>query len=1001
MSEVIKWEQCVYGKLVQEKGGPIIPGFEHQTTGTSERFPSELKRFCYPSVMGLEGDLRLEAWSQYSWLESQGGILSKPIVVGRSHFQVIARTQGRIEQSMPKRYFTQAHYLAIPTKDWHFAAVMLAHDVMKTEPMVEMDWKLPPITMNLSDVLDLPLPQDPEAWLVNPSEIEEENFPPWLAVIAPIIQSVMSGQPISIQQKTLPLEDFLNRVTRCMACLPKTLSWRLSFGAGLLELNGSVSIAHGAKAMHGDGVRYIGKTRKDNEDLDLSIGTEYLHWLRENCSACRSLREVAEVVAQELPFFADPFFFEPEVPWQEVAKKAAAATYEIKKIELLSRWLDIGEGDTPKTNFIYFKDRLLHCIIETLRQAQSNPLKNEGIIDRCMKLLTEVSGTSWSETWNIVLQSEETSLWHQGLALLNNVSHPILTQLEPQSLPRFLSEVAMLPLSQKKLEHLISRLNQAVQNSKRGGKWLPLLQFAEVSGWVQSWYKQCVPWLSWLALSDRFRHQDRKLWDFLLRMNNPQSWMIEQLFEKKSYPQTDVIAQFLRFSSPEHLDVIEAIEDMLYAKKNYIGICLLAEALQEFPHLSGKRSGLLLSSESTVLDHQIEFAKGLFNDLLQTNSITIQPIMARLLVFFWQHLSFQEREPSHSRLRKQLEEHIGSPFAELLLFSENTPKTIEAKGSARYRKYAVEACLSKFYQVPECVERFLRLLPRIHHNQERSLAILFKWMTTIQRSKLDSFPLLQAIVGLYRGEKIDLDRALTKDETEQILYLCGVIQKEPKWATALKIVQSEEEFHLLTELWPIAKPLELDTNHIKIIFEVILSGSEDQEKRWLALASNKGWEKQCGWRLLEGYLKELDKLENEALYFIFADKSASEIERDVITLLRKGIPLCDEKHLHKITNKALSEAKLSLEEAIYIANLAQKVGLRELKKELCISLGAESLPKGDEPRESFMGKIKGFIVSQQIKTKEQLFRKLLKELNEEEKKFVTAAAEQARKPRSE
>ena len=92
----VTWWQCVYGKLVEEPGGPIRPGEEHSRNGLSDGTPEGLMEQLRPARIGIGGGQSFP-WYDYPW-NDRGGIVVVPACADGAHYVVAGRVRARPER---------------------------------------------------------------------------------------------------------------------------------------------------------------------------------------------------------------------------------------------------------------------------------------------------------------------------------------------------------------------------------------------------------------------------------------------------------------------------------------------------------------------------------------------------------------------------------------------------------------------------------------------------------------------------------------------------------------------------------------------------------------------------------------------------------------------------------------------------------------------------------------------------------------------------------------
>lgn len=341
-----RWLPYVFGKLIQAEAGPIIPGEEHRCTGLSDGFPSELRKLCHPTRHGLGTD-DLFRWDKFPWNE-RGGIVVRSYPVDGTPWMLAARIRGRSEsgEGRPGRIYTQALYMALPASQFHPGQLVALEAALEAKPMLQLASGMSPVPIAVDDI---ELPVD------------------WIERISPILEIVMSQQPISQQDWKTQTPDGMQTCMLCLAALPGTLRWRIGFGVGLARMQGDIAIGIGMTAV--GGVRVINNQPRNAADFDLSPGKDYCAWLRDNCSDCSSLSELIARIADLLPAFAAFDAVALDVPWQETVESVVGMAVESARYKLLEEWLQNNHTEqAPSLRFRLLAGKALRLMLEQVNE---------------------------------------------------------------------------------------------------------------------------------------------------------------------------------------------------------------------------------------------------------------------------------------------------------------------------------------------------------------------------------------------------------------------------------------------------------------------------------------------------------------------------------------------------------------------------------------------------------------------------------------------------------
>lgn len=378
------WPRLVFGKLVQFDGGPILPEYEHSYTGKSPDFPQPLVPLCHPSRSraGLEHD---EDWLVYPW-RSEGCLLVGPVVADTIY--MLAQRELRLpEKPLPgSRMFTQVAYAALPAADWNPGLLPSLSQALQAAPMTREDMEMPPLETAPAGPFVLP--------------------DGWLEFAAPLLEVVMSGHAIAVQDHATTTSSALDRFTACLAALPPALSWRVAVGAGLGRLAGQVVLGHG---LYASGLRIVDGV-PDVGHADISAGREYVSWLRSRCASCRTLEELHATVTRLLPSFRRWDAIDPGLDWQAVAARVVTDLREEHRVAHVEQWLMRPTEALPSLDFSTLARRV--SVLEHISVWLGAP----GPANR---LLPALVVPSWRTAWEAAARNSDSDVVHAMAAALS------------------------------------------------------------------------------------------------------------------------------------------------------------------------------------------------------------------------------------------------------------------------------------------------------------------------------------------------------------------------------------------------------------------------------------------------------------------------------------------------------------------------------------------------------------------------------------------------------
>ncbi|MFC1721454.1 hypothetical protein ACFL0Z_00905 [Patescibacteria group bacterium] len=275
-----------FGKLVQNKDGPIVTGYEHNVTGIPEQMSDRLDLF--PRMLKGPPDIFFPYKSsrhedEYAW-PGEGEIIKKMIDVGGLKFMVCARKETLSEggKGVQDRGYNEMDALLIPQKDWSVAVIPQLADLLQVKALSGKQQELPAVEID-TGVLDKPL--DPE-WF--DQDVKD------------IVGNIVSGQSINVQERTSQ-KEFLDRLFRAMICLPEHIAQRVSFGAGLHGMEGN-AVRVAQNQMSFAPIKRIGNkwTGDGLTSENQQWGQQYLDAITPLIADCKTPREIMRAI-KDLP----------------------------------------------------------------------------------------------------------------------------------------------------------------------------------------------------------------------------------------------------------------------------------------------------------------------------------------------------------------------------------------------------------------------------------------------------------------------------------------------------------------------------------------------------------------------------------------------------------------------------------------------------------------------------------------------------------------------------
>ncbi|MBI4234750.1 hypothetical protein HY604_00425 [Candidatus Peregrinibacteria bacterium] len=275
----LEFKQLIYGKPVQSPDGPIVRGIEHQITGRSQGLSEDVQdQTCSPRKLFLDST-ELDSDESYPWSgKDEGQTIKTTKVIDGKPYIVCARYRLRPEggENATGRRYGQMHVIAIPAEQWSIAAIPQLDQILKAKPQTERDFSMGTVNID-STSLDKRLP---DGWF---SDSVKE-----------IISRIITGKSTSIQDWNMKIGTALDQFYYCLLCLPENISRRISFGAGLKNMQGGVSLGHGMSSM--TTIRKVAGTWRGEEGVDFSLSKRYLEELEKVIPNCKTPRDVLKAI---------------------------------------------------------------------------------------------------------------------------------------------------------------------------------------------------------------------------------------------------------------------------------------------------------------------------------------------------------------------------------------------------------------------------------------------------------------------------------------------------------------------------------------------------------------------------------------------------------------------------------------------------------------------------------------------------------------------------------
>lgn len=661
--------QVRYGKLVQSLRGPIVPGCDHGCTVRSPGVTAEVVRWCRPDRLGLGGGAGF-TWDHHRWAE--GGLVGAAV----EGAVVVGRIRGRSEagECVAGRLYTEAHYGVCPAGAWDRA--LLPAIPLAPEPPVVVDPAAPPLVVTPTDVAL------PDGWA------EQVRLP--LAVVA-------SGLAVGIRDRGSVAEQ-LERVAVVLACLPREVAWRVSFGVGLARATDAVAIGF-AEAVS-TGASIVDGTLRGLDAGSLP-GLQYADHVARIGAGAVTLRELCERVDAAL----EGLRLSPADPWPVAARRAAELARDVDHIDGLRRSLDRGVAARAEVTMLHLD--ALHAVAAAPRGRRAAALSG-------------ARGPEWADAWR---RAAETSRSVRALGVLLGT-----VEVHPGQAPDLLASVRHEALDEP---------DEAAQRVARLLERVPAGQVAELAApaagdaeWVRRWRELAEGRLAWAAL--RSLHGNRRGESVWAAELDTGAWRAARAL-RHGEPVDGDLAELARCYAPEDAETVSRLLDLGVSRGPIAGAWRLAEAV-------GLRELVARLPDSHGARAAVALARSVAGPLSAT--------MVDALLRAWPTV---ERQVDVWDLRARVAAEIGDPWAGLLL-RERATRGAPASGLGR--KWTLERA-----KVDRGVAR--ELLAAADGGREL-LACARDWARQVDPASLVGDPGLSVVVACMRGTalpRVEMDDA--------------------------------------------------------------------------------------------------------------------------------------------------------------------------------------------------------------------------------------------------
>ncbi len=814
----VRWWQCVYGKRVEEPGGPIRPAEEHGRTGASAGLHDAVAGKLRPSEIGIGGGQNF-AWGSFPW-NDRGGIVLVPVRVDGEDYVVAGRVRTRSErgEGQPGRRYFQCHYLVTPAGAFHPGVLSELDERLIADPLTEFDDSMDMVTTHGAALSD-PLPKG------------------WLDVVAPLLRAVMSGQPVTMAGEDEPIGDLMERLCRCLCAMPSVLAWRLPVGARMAQVDPDVAIGHGqssALALVADADELL-----ETEDADLALGDHYVRWLTDLVQGCRTLVDLRAAIDRDLEQFVSHDSIDPETTWQEVALLISRTVREEADLEALEAWLKSDGGRPPELAFEILRTEALARVLAFAGRGHGPGLQ----------LLERVTGPAWSAAWRELSASEDTDPRALDLGALVGAIDP----LEPNAALRCRTLPLPETLERTVADRLLRDLERQRVDAELDPAWLDLAQPADTDArWLRSWQDAADASMFWRRV-----HVARKAGNNQALTSSASVTLQTVIDLGAGVPVTPAALARLTRAAPageaacadrDHaLAVVEhgviPASPLESEPGRLTGVLLLAEAL-DAAGKSTRWTRLLDRPEKESGDELRGYAVRLAGELAEAEQVATSG-MARLLLVAWPHLDKQER----LLLGKLLGRRLGQPAAWMLW---GTKEALDAR-SADLAGVAEAAMPSLLSGESTALARLARglvgkvALPSGIH--ERQLAVLLvDWVITLKSHDSSLWPAFRTIGSLWGGT-IPRRQRLAAGPWKLVLAVVQHHPIPPDVGPLLDLAPTHDDRLAMLRVLP---PGGAATPSDAVLKSVVESAATDVgvASVWAEVLAGRGLGSQVGWRMI-------------------------------------------------------------------------------------------------------------------------------------------------------
>ena len=219
----MEFEQCMYGSLLSKEG---VAGKKMICLQKTRSFPTVLISQCHPQRNGI-GIHDGKEWSGFQW-KKQGGFSLEHHQIESQKWLLLSNVSA-ISAKSSKEPLLQSHSLAIGSP----LDPLLLPSMIKSlsvKPVHKVNPNMPRVPLK---------------------KVDERLPSHWLERVTPFLQCILSGSPMSWEDRKIPLENIVETIQLVLLCLPSSMMDALSIKIQSYTLYGEYTLAHGQHARKG------------------------------------------------------------------------------------------------------------------------------------------------------------------------------------------------------------------------------------------------------------------------------------------------------------------------------------------------------------------------------------------------------------------------------------------------------------------------------------------------------------------------------------------------------------------------------------------------------------------------------------------------------------------------------------------------------------------------------------------------------------------------------